>query len=74
MNTDTIEPILELPIRLSWRIKFSEIVFDEPPYLVMQSIPDFPGCNPKIRYFRFMAPFFSCYGSAVQQSVRPVGT
>ncbi len=64
MNTDTIEPILELPIRLSWRIKFSEIVFDEPPYLVMQSIPEFPGCNPKMEELGIVWNIFSLIESA----------
>ncbi len=36
-------PVLTLPSRIGWQIHYSEIIFDDPPYLVMQALPDFPG-------------------------------
>ncbi|SDZ08311.1 hypothetical protein SAMN05421755_11049 [Nitrosomonas sp. Nm33] len=40
-----ILPVLTLPGRIDWTIRFSEIIFDKPPYLVLQAIPDFPVGN-----------------------------
>ena len=36
-------PVLTLPGRIGWQIYYSEIIFDDPPYLFMQALPDFPG-------------------------------
>ncbi len=38
-------PFVELTSRIGWRVKFSQIIFDDPPYLVMQLIPELPGCD-----------------------------
>lgn len=38
-------PALTLPSRIGWQIYYSEIIFDDPPYLFMQALPDFPGGN-----------------------------
>jgi hypothetical protein len=42
---DTRQPVVTLPGCVGWRIYFSEIIFTDPPYLVMQAIPVFPGCH-----------------------------
>lgn len=39
------QPLFTLPGRIDWVICFSEIIFDEPPYLVLQAIPNFPAGN-----------------------------
>ena len=44
IDLDAKTPFAELTSRIGWRVRFSEIVFDEPPYLVMQSVPELPGC------------------------------
>lgn len=38
-------PLAEMSARIGWHVRISEIIHDDPPYLVMQSIPDFPGCH-----------------------------
>jgi hypothetical protein len=45
---DAAQAVVTLPARLGWRIRLSEIIFGDPPYLVMQSIPVFPGCHEKL--------------------------
>lgn len=49
MNSPHIEPArrptLEMVGWLAWRAKYSEIIFAEPPYLVLQMTPMFPGCH-----------------------------
>jgi hypothetical protein len=42
-----IEPVMTLPGRIGWSVSYSEIIFADPPYLLMQSQPDFPGCYDK---------------------------
>lgn len=38
-------PLAEMPARIGWDVSISEIIHADPPYLVMQSIPYFPGCH-----------------------------
>jgi hypothetical protein len=38
----------EMPARLGWQLFFSEIIFDDPPYLVLQAIPEFPGGSARL--------------------------
>lgn len=40
--------IMEMPARLGWKVMCSEIIHDDPPYIVMLSSPDFPCCNDKL--------------------------
>lgn len=42
------QPLFMLPSRIDWAIRFSEIIFDEPPYLVLQAIPHFPAGNDQL--------------------------
>lgn len=42
---DKTRPVVTLPSRIGWQIYYSEIIFDDPPYLVLQALPDFPGGN-----------------------------
>lgn len=32
-------PALTLPSRIGWQIHYSEIIFDDPPYLLLQAVP-----------------------------------
>lgn len=41
-------PALELPVRLGWRFKYTEIIFWDPPFLMIQATPDFPGCHAQL--------------------------
>lgn len=41
-------PLAEMPARIGWHIIITELIHDDPPYLVMQSIPNFPGCCDKL--------------------------
>ncbi|MBK8639357.1 MAG: hypothetical protein IPN92_14205 [Chromatiaceae bacterium] len=36
-------PALELPGAIGWRAQYTEIIFADPPYLVLQATPVFPG-------------------------------
>lgn len=45
---NAVEPAVTLAARIGWRLHLSEIVFDDPPYLVLQAIPNFPGCHDKL--------------------------
>lgn len=36
-------PALTLPSRIGWQIHYSEIIFDDPPCLVLQAVPKFAG-------------------------------
>jgi hypothetical protein len=36
-------PVLSLPARLGWHLRFTEVIFADPPFLVMQAVPEFPG-------------------------------
>lgn len=49
-QTDDIktEPYLEILARIGWSIRYSNVIYAEPPYLVMQSIPSFPRCFDKL--------------------------
>ena len=40
---DVIPPVLTLPSRIGWVIYYSEIIFCDPPCLILQALPDFPG-------------------------------
>lgn len=40
------EPVFQLPARLAWRVSCSEIIFSDPPTLVLQAIPIFPLAHP----------------------------
>jgi hypothetical protein len=42
------QPTLEMAGWLAWRANYSEIIFAEPPYLVLQMTPVFPGCHPAL--------------------------
>lgn len=42
------EPFLDLPARLGWRTRYAEIVFADPPYVILQAIPSFPLCHPEL--------------------------
>lgn len=42
---DEPHPVLTLRSRIGWVIYYSEIIFDDPPYLILQAMPDFPGGN-----------------------------
>ena len=63
-QTETNGLIRELQARIDWRIKFSEIIFDEPPYLVMQPIPQFPGSEPKLDELGIVWDIFALLESA----------
>lgn len=41
-------PVLTLLGRIGWTVRLTEIVFDDPPYLVMQTTPVFPGCHDRL--------------------------
>lgn len=36
-------PALTLRSRIGWQIHYSEIIFDDPPHLILQAVPDFAG-------------------------------
>ena len=40
-----LSPLVEIAARVGWCTRISEIVYGDPPYLIMQSIPVFPGCH-----------------------------
>ncbi len=40
---DETRPALTLPSRIGWQVYYSDIVFCDPPYLILQVLPDFPG-------------------------------
>lgn len=42
---DKPQPVLTLQSRIGWVIYYSEILFDDPPCLTLQAIPDFPGSS-----------------------------
>ena len=42
------QPTVLLEGHIGWRLRFSEICFDEPPYLVMQAVPVFPGASDQL--------------------------
>lgn len=41
--------VAESPARLGWQVRHSEAIFDDPPYLVLQAVPDFPGCSARLQ-------------------------
>lgn len=41
-------PVWESPARLGWQVRYSDVVFTEPPYAVVQVTPVFPGCHPDL--------------------------
>lgn len=45
-STRPPEPAATFAARVGWRVRF-EVIFDTPPYLVMQAKPVFPGANSK---------------------------
>jgi hypothetical protein len=40
---DETRPALTLPSRIGWQIYYSEIIFDDPPCLILQAVPEFAG-------------------------------
>ena len=42
------EPFLERPARLGWRTRYSEIIFSDPPYLILQAVPTVPLAHPSL--------------------------
>jgi len=40
---DKTRPALTLPSRIGWQIYYSEIIFDDPPCLILQAVPEFAG-------------------------------
>jgi len=48
LSCHDISPVMELPSRIGWKFHYSEIIFDDPPYLIMEAWPDFSGCHPDI--------------------------
>ena len=42
------EPVWQAPARLGWRVRYTEVVFADPAYALMQATPVFPGCHPKV--------------------------
>lgn len=38
-------PVLTLQSRIGWRVRYSEIIFYNPPCLKLQAVPNFPGGN-----------------------------
>ena len=45
---DAVKPVIVLAARIGWRIRFSEILFEDPPCQVLQAMPVFPGCSDKL--------------------------
>jgi hypothetical protein len=40
---DETRPALTLSSRIGWQIYYSEIIFCDPPHLILQAVPDFAG-------------------------------
>ena len=45
LTPDAFPPDITLNARIGWHSRFSQIIFDDPPFLVLQTIPVFPGCG-----------------------------
>ncbi|MFA7404909.1 MAG: hypothetical protein WC007_13020 [Pelobacteraceae bacterium] len=45
---ENTSPLAEMSARIGWRVRLSEIVFADPPYLIIQSVPEFTGCYGKL--------------------------
>lgn len=43
-----ITPFLDLPARLGWRTRYAEIIFADPPYVILHATPIFPLCHPDL--------------------------
>jgi len=41
-------PALELPGSIGWRLRYTKIIFADPPYLVLQATPVFPRCHERL--------------------------
>lgn len=39
------EPVATFASRIGWRVRHSQIIFSEPPFLVMQAVPLLAGCR-----------------------------
>lgn len=66
--------LLTLPGRIDWVIRFSEIIFDEPPYLVLQAIPNFPAGNNHLAERGIVWDVFSLIDSIKQPGAHQVLT
>lgn len=52
VNSPPVEPVrlptLDIAGWLGWRAKYNQIIFDEPPFLMLQMTPMFPYCHPAL--------------------------
>lgn len=42
------EPVWQAPARLGWQVRYTDVVFADPAYALMQATPVFAGCHPKL--------------------------
>lgn len=67
-------PALSLSGRIAWMIRFSEVMFDDPPYLVIQATPIFPGCHDKLAERGIVWNIFALLESAKRPGAHQVIT
>lgn len=59
-------PSVNMPARLGWHAEYTEVVYSDPPYLVLQAIPVFPRCSPLLAERGIVWDIFSLIDSAKQ--------
>lgn len=79
MNTnkalpDASSPVLTLAGRIGWTVRFTEVIFDDPPCLVLQAIPVFPGCSDYLAKRGIVWDVFALIDSAKQPGAYQVLT
>lgn len=71
---DTRSPVLSLVGRIGWAARFLEVIFDDPPYLVLQAIPVFPGCSDQLDKRGIVWDVFALMDSVIRPGAHQVLT
>jgi len=70
LSCHDISPVMELHSIIGWKFHYSEIIFDDPPYLFMEVWPDFCVTACSLAVWKFTTPHHCDAASLYYRGVR----